>query len=129
MERIVRCNVHRLVIVDENCRVEGIISLSDIVVFIVLRQEELLNQETKQQQQQSRDHTLDDIASTAENHDSSPAASAGVNADEPQTDDASLPISTQTLTARKPPPPPPPSPPPPPPSSSSSPFSTTTTAA
>jgi len=77
MERIVRCNVHRLVIVDEECRVEGIISLSDIVVYIVLRQEELFAEEQrleelKQQRQQSSD---EGINVSVEGVDSASAAS------------------------------------------------------
>lgn len=40
MERIVRAEVHRLVIVDENRKVIGIISLSDILLFLVLRPSE-----------------------------------------------------------------------------------------
>jgi len=39
MERIVKKEVHRLVIVDDENRVTGIISLSDILTFIVLKQE------------------------------------------------------------------------------------------
>ncbi|EDX12121.1 GD19405 [Drosophila simulans] len=37
MERIVRAEVHRLVVVDENRKVIGIISLSDILLYLVLR--------------------------------------------------------------------------------------------
>lgn len=37
MERIVRAEVHRLVVVDENERVIGIISLSDLLLYLVLR--------------------------------------------------------------------------------------------
>uniref|UniRef100_A0A6B2E6R3 Putative 5'-amp-activated protein kinase gamma subunit n=1 Tax=Phlebotomus kandelakii TaxID=1109342 RepID=A0A6B2E6R3_9DIPT len=37
MERIVRAEVHRLVVVDENDKVIGIISLSDILLYLVLR--------------------------------------------------------------------------------------------
>ncbi|XP_037946739.1 uncharacterized protein LOC119678764 isoform X3 [Teleopsis dalmanni] len=37
MERIVRAEVHRLVVVDENQKVIGIISLSDILLYLVLR--------------------------------------------------------------------------------------------
>lgn len=37
MERIVKAEVHRLVIVDEAGRVDGIISLSDILSYIILR--------------------------------------------------------------------------------------------
>lgn len=37
MERIVRAEVHRLVVVDENERVIGIISLSDILLYLVLQ--------------------------------------------------------------------------------------------
>jgi len=43
MERIVKKEVHRLVIVDEENRVKGIISLSDILKFIVLSQEESID--------------------------------------------------------------------------------------
>lgn len=39
MERIVKKEVHRLVIVDDDNRVIGILSLSDILTFIVLKQE------------------------------------------------------------------------------------------
>lgn len=39
MERIVKKEVHRLVIVDEENRVTGIISLSDILKFVILRQD------------------------------------------------------------------------------------------
>lgn len=39
MERIVKKEVHRLVIVDDEDRVIGILSLSDILTFIVLKQE------------------------------------------------------------------------------------------
>ncbi len=42
MERIVKKEVHRLVIVDEENRVTGIISLSDILTYIVLKQESLI---------------------------------------------------------------------------------------
>ncbi|RNA26537.1 AMPK-gamma subunit [Brachionus plicatilis] len=45
MERIVNKEVHRLVIVDEENRVKGIISLSDILTFIVLKQGEIFSQE------------------------------------------------------------------------------------
>ncbi|CAF0727100.1 unnamed protein product [Brachionus calyciflorus] len=45
MERIVNKEVHRLVIVDEEKRVSGIISLSDILTFIVLKQGESSSQE------------------------------------------------------------------------------------
>lgn len=41
MERIVNKEVHRLVIVDEDNRVTGILSLSDILTFIVLKQNEI----------------------------------------------------------------------------------------
>lgn len=37
MERIVRAEVHRLVVVDENTKVIGIISLSDILLYLVLK--------------------------------------------------------------------------------------------
>ncbi|XP_034138385.1 5'-AMP-activated protein kinase subunit gamma-3 isoform X5 [Drosophila guanche] len=37
MERIVRAEVHRLVVVDDNRKVIGIISLSDILLYLVLR--------------------------------------------------------------------------------------------
>lgn len=37
MERIVRAEVHRLVVVDEQEKVIGIISLSDILLYLVLR--------------------------------------------------------------------------------------------
>lgn len=37
MERIVRAEVHRLVVVDENEKVIGIISLSDILLYLVLK--------------------------------------------------------------------------------------------
>ncbi|XP_060645758.1 uncharacterized protein LOC132784269 isoform X4 [Drosophila nasuta] len=37
MERIVRAEVHRLVVVDEHRKVIGIISLSDILLYLVLR--------------------------------------------------------------------------------------------
>lgn len=37
MERIVRAEVHRLVVVDENEKVIGIISLSDILLYLVLQ--------------------------------------------------------------------------------------------
>lgn len=37
MERIVRAEVHRLVVVDENDKVIGIISLSDILLYLVIR--------------------------------------------------------------------------------------------
>lgn len=37
MEKIVRAEVHRLVVVDENDKVIGIISLSDILLYLVLR--------------------------------------------------------------------------------------------
>jgi 5'-AMP-activated protein kinase regulatory gamma subunit len=39
MEKIVRAEVHRLVVVDENEKVIGIISLSDILMYLVLRPE------------------------------------------------------------------------------------------
>lgn len=42
MERIVRAEVHRLVIVDESDKVIGIISLSDILLYLVLRPMESL---------------------------------------------------------------------------------------
>lgn len=42
MERIVKKEVHRLVVVDEQSHVIGIISLSDILKFIVLQQEALI---------------------------------------------------------------------------------------
>lgn len=41
MERIVKKEVHRLVVVDAENKVTGIISLSDILTFIVLKQEAL----------------------------------------------------------------------------------------
>lgn len=37
MERIVRAEVHRLVVTDENDKVIGIISLSDLLLYLVLR--------------------------------------------------------------------------------------------
>lgn len=37
MEKIVRAEVHRLVVTDENSKVIGIISLSDILLYLVLR--------------------------------------------------------------------------------------------
>ncbi|XP_050309596.1 5'-AMP-activated protein kinase subunit gamma-2 isoform X3 [Anthonomus grandis grandis] len=37
MEKIVRAEVHRLVVVDENDKVIGIISLSDLLLYLVLR--------------------------------------------------------------------------------------------
>lgn len=45
MERIVNKEVHRLVIVDEENRVKGIVSLSDILTFIILKQGETISQE------------------------------------------------------------------------------------
>ncbi len=39
MEKIVRAEVHRLVVVDENEKVIGIISLSDLLLYLVLRPE------------------------------------------------------------------------------------------
>lgn len=45
MERIVKKEVHRLVIVDDENRVIGIVSLSDILTYIVLQQEEPHGQE------------------------------------------------------------------------------------
>lgn len=39
MERIVNKEVHRLVIVDEENRVQGVLSLSDILTYIILKQE------------------------------------------------------------------------------------------
>lgn len=44
MERIVRAEVHRLVIVDEAEKVIGIISLSDILLYLVLRPAEHVHQ-------------------------------------------------------------------------------------
>ena len=44
MERIVKREVHRLVVVDEHMRVTGIVSLSDILTYIVLQQHQLLQQ-------------------------------------------------------------------------------------
>lgn len=44
MERIVRAEVHRLVIVDEADKVIGIISLSDILLYLVLRPAEHVHQ-------------------------------------------------------------------------------------
>lgn len=41
MERIVSKEVHRLVIVDTESRVQGVISLSDILSYIVLKQQEV----------------------------------------------------------------------------------------
>lgn len=41
MERIVKKEVHRLVVVDAENKVTGIISLSDILTFIVLKQDAL----------------------------------------------------------------------------------------
>lgn len=41
MERIVRAEVHRLVIVNESDKVIGIISLSDILLYLVLRPSEI----------------------------------------------------------------------------------------
>lgn len=41
MERIVKKEVHRLVIVNEENKVAGILSLSDILTFIILKQDEL----------------------------------------------------------------------------------------
>jgi len=43
MERIVNKEVHRLVVVDEDNRVIGVISLSDILTYIVLKQENVIN--------------------------------------------------------------------------------------
>lgn len=43
MERIVRAEVHRLVIVDDADKVIGIISLSDILLYLVLRPVEMAN--------------------------------------------------------------------------------------
>lgn len=43
MERIVRAEVHRLVVVDESEKVIGIISLSDILLYLVLRPAEQAN--------------------------------------------------------------------------------------
>lgn len=37
MERIVRAEVHRLVVVDDDDKVIGIISLSDLLLYLVLR--------------------------------------------------------------------------------------------
>lgn len=37
MEKIVKAEVHRLVVVNEDDRVEGVVSLSDILAFLVLR--------------------------------------------------------------------------------------------
>ena len=44
MERIVNKEVHRLVVVDNENRVQGVISLSDILTYIVLKQEEATSQ-------------------------------------------------------------------------------------
>lgn len=46
MERIVNKEVHRLVIVDDQHRVIGIISLSDILTYIVLKQNEITSSTT-----------------------------------------------------------------------------------
>lgn len=46
MERIVKKEVHRLVITDEENRVIGILSLSDILTFIVLKQEAIVKHTT-----------------------------------------------------------------------------------
>ena len=45
MERIVNKEVHRLVIVDQDNRVSGIISLSDILTYIVLKQGDLAQEQ------------------------------------------------------------------------------------
>ena len=37
MERIVKAEVHRLVVVDDDNKVTGVISLSDILTYLVLR--------------------------------------------------------------------------------------------
>lgn len=47
MERIVQKEVHRLVIIDDEKKVTGIISLSDILTFIVLKQEAQINKDNK----------------------------------------------------------------------------------
>ncbi len=45
MERIVKKEVHRLVIVNEENKVIGILSLSDILTFIILKQDEITNEQ------------------------------------------------------------------------------------
>jgi hypothetical protein len=49
MERIVNKEVHRLVVVDSDNRVQGVVSLSDILTFIVLKQDEQLSQQMANQ--------------------------------------------------------------------------------
>ncbi|XP_026463923.1 LOW QUALITY PROTEIN: 5'-AMP-activated protein kinase subunit gamma-1-like [Ctenocephalides felis] len=52
MERIVRAEVHRLVVVDESEKVVGIISLSDLLQYLVLRPSEKKSQGDKSKQEE-----------------------------------------------------------------------------
>jgi 5'-AMP-activated protein kinase regulatory gamma subunit len=45
MERIVKKEVHRLVVVDGENRVQGVVSLSDILTYIVLKQSEKFSEQ------------------------------------------------------------------------------------
>lgn len=71
MERIVRAEVHRLVIVDESDKVIGIISLSDILLYLVLRPSELASnasvsgsQHSLRSQSQLFDESVDNQSTT-----------------------------------------------------------------
>lgn len=71
MERIVRAEVHRLVIVDESDKVIGIISLSDILLYLVLRPSEIASnasvsgsQHSLRSQSQLFDESVDNQSTT-----------------------------------------------------------------
>lgn len=72
MERIVRAEVHRLVIVDESDKVIGIISLSDILLYLVLRPSELASNASvsgSQHSLRSQSQLFDDNQSTTKSID------------------------------------------------------------
>lgn len=74
MERIVRAEVHRLVVVDENDKVIGIISLSDILLYLVLRPSGEgvggTDQSVRVTRQRSTSNTDDDELSIRSSHHS-----------------------------------------------------------
>lgn len=82
MERIVRAEVHRLVIVNENRKVIGIISLSDILLFLVLRPSETSVSASTHNISLRSTEIFDDPSPTKETAEGSDAAATGVTSND-----------------------------------------------
>ncbi len=78
--------VHRLIVVDETNSVLGVVSLSDILTFIVLKQEHILNQRSLSQLTASL--STDGVLARDTNHNRSSLATSSVFDDDMMEIDA-----------------------------------------